>query len=79
MGTVKKLTKIGNSYGVILPQEVLRIVGIDPKKGCHISIEKERVTIEPAQKTKSLDDNVAESMIRFMKRYRSDLQKLSST
>lgn len=79
MGIVKKLTRIGNSYGVILPRDILRVVGIDPRKGYRLSIEKERLSIEPAGKAKNRDEEVAEAMLRFMKKYRSDLKKLAST
>lgn len=78
MGVLKKLTKIGNSYGVILPKGVLTVVGINPKRGCRVSVEKNKITIEPETKSQTLDDEVAGSMVRFMKKYRSDLTKLAS-
>ncbi len=73
----KKLTKIGNSYGVILSKEILDTVGIEPSRGCVISLEKYRLTIEPVRRKKNFDEEVSASMIRFMKKYRSDLEKLA--
>lgn len=79
MTTVKKLTKIGNSYGIILPKQTLHLLGINPEKGCRISILKHRLTVEPVRSQKGLDEEVTQSMIRFMKRYRADLAKLGSS
>ena len=77
MGVVKKLTRIGNSYGVILPKGVLEVVGINPKKGCRVTIEGERLSIEAVGRRHNPDEEVAQSMLRFMKRYRTDLVKLA--
>ncbi|MBI2083069.1 MAG: AbrB/MazE/SpoVT family DNA-binding domain-containing protein [Deltaproteobacteria bacterium] len=79
MENSRKLTKIGNSYGLILPKEVLRLSGIDPKAGCRVAVEKERIIIEPAKHEKNTDNEVARAMVRFIKKYRADLAKLASS
>lgn len=79
MTIVKKLTKIGNSYGVILPKRILQLVGVKPEEGCRITVEESRVTIEPAKTSKGLDERVAQAMLRFMKKYRSDLSRLGTS
>lgn len=77
MGAVRKLTKIGNSYGLILPRGVLEVVGIDPKKGCRVTIKGGRLSIEAAGRRQTPDEEVAHSMLRFMRKYRNDLARLA--
>lgn len=79
MGFVKKLTKIGNSYGVILPKEILKEVGIDPTKNCKISVQAGHITLAPDESEQNVDEKVVRSMLGFMSRYRSDLKKLASS
>ena len=78
MALVKKLTKIGNSWGVILPTEVLKIVGIEPEGECEIEVDREGVVLRPHLKTAEKDAKVASATARFIKKYRADLKKLAS-
>ncbi len=78
MALVKKLTKIGNSYGVILPAEILKIAGIEPEDECELEVEKDGVLLRPYRKGRSHDQKVMKAMARFMKKYRDDLKKLAS-
>lgn len=78
MALVKKLTKIGNSWGVILPADVLQIVGIEPAGECEVEVDAEGVLLRPHRKAGSADARVSAAMARFLKKYRSDLKKLAS-
>ena len=47
MTTVKKLTKIGNSYGVIIPKELLEAVGFDEKTSIQVEVQKNKLVFRP--------------------------------
>ena len=47
MTTVKKLTKIGNSYGVIIPRELLEAVGFDEKTSIRVEVRKNELVFKP--------------------------------
>lgn len=74
----KKFTRIGNSWGVIISSELLKISGIDPKKEFEMKVEKGKIVLFPHERTTSLDEKVTRSMTKFIKKYRSDLKKLAS-
>lgn len=78
MALIKKLTKIGNSYGVILPSDVLKMAGIEPLGECEIEVDKEGVLLRPHFKGSKKDERVMKAMARFMSKYRSDLKKLAT-
>ena len=77
MALIKKLTKIGNSYGIILPTEVLKIAGMVPEGDCEIEVDGEGVLLKPHFKTTKTDQKIMESMARFIRKYRQDLKKLA--
>jgi putative addiction module antidote len=77
MALVKKLTKIGNSWGVILPAEVLKISGLEPTGECEIEVDRKGVLLRPHLKENKKDKKVIEAMSRFIKKYRNDLKKLA--
>ena len=78
MALIKKLTRIGNSYGVILPTEILKVAGMEPEGEYEIQVKEGEVSIHPHRKEDDLDKRVMESMTKFMKKYRADLKKLAS-
>jgi len=47
MATVKKLTKIGNSYGVIIPKGLLQVVGIDEQTSIRVEVRKNELVFRP--------------------------------
>ncbi len=47
MTTVKKLTKIGNSYGIIIPKELLEAVGFDEKTSVRVEVRKNELVFRP--------------------------------
>ncbi len=34
----RRLTKVGNSYGLILPRDVLDLLGVDPSSGVEVEL-----------------------------------------
>jgi antitoxin component of MazEF toxin-antitoxin module len=47
MVLVKKLTKIGNSYGVILPTEIMKVSGVTPHSQLEISVKDNQIVLKP--------------------------------
>ena len=78
MALVKKLTKIGNSYGLILPAQVLKLVGMEPEEECEIHVENNIILLKPHHKSLIKNEKVKKAMARFMKKYQYDLKKLAS-
>ena len=74
----KNFTHIGNSWGAIIPAEVFKLSGIDPRKGFEMKVEKGKIILFPQERVVSLDQKVTQAMTRFIKKYRSDLKKLAS-
>ncbi|MBL7686275.1 MAG: hypothetical protein JNK65_09630 [Deltaproteobacteria bacterium] len=77
MVLVKKFTKIGNSWGVILPSEAFQALDLSPESECEIEIKKNVVQLRPHKKVSSKDEKVMKAMARFLKKYRDDLQRLA--
>jgi antitoxin component of MazEF toxin-antitoxin module len=75
MVLVKKLTKIGNSWGAILPSDILKMAGI--KREYEIHLEKRGVLLSPHFPITKKDQKVMETMAKFIKKYHTDLKKLA--
>jgi len=78
MALIKKLTKIGNSYGVILPLDLLNVAGLKPEGDCEIQVDKEGVHLKPVPPHQAKDQDVIKAMARFVRKYQKDLKKLAS-
>ncbi|MBI2335721.1 MAG: AbrB/MazE/SpoVT family DNA-binding domain-containing protein [Deltaproteobacteria bacterium] len=74
MPLVKKLTKIGNSYGVILPADILDLLGIKPEDELEMTVEKEGLLIHPSRKENNL---VMQAFTKFVDQYDETLKKLA--
>lgn len=77
MALVKKLSKIGNSYGVILPNEILKATGFSPSDELEIEAQDNCIILRPRFKNTQGDKKVMQAMARFIKKYRRDLEKLA--
>lgn len=77
MTLTKKITKIGNSYGIILPNEFMKNIGLKPNGECEIETEGDCILLRPHLKKSKKDQAVAEATSRFIRKYRQDLQKLA--
>ncbi|MBI3540672.1 MAG: AbrB/MazE/SpoVT family DNA-binding domain-containing protein [Deltaproteobacteria bacterium] len=74
MALVKKLTKIGNSLGIILPTEILRVAGMDTDSEVEISVKDNEVLLRP---TKLKDHKVMKTFMGVVKDYDQTLRKLA--
>jgi antitoxin component of MazEF toxin-antitoxin module len=74
MTLVKKLTKIGNSLGVILPTDILKVVGISDKSEVEISIKDDEIVLRP---TNLKDHKVMKIFLGVLKDYDETLKKLA--
>ena len=77
MTLVKKLTKIGNSWGIILPTEILHLSGVEPEGECEIDVGNHEIRLRPHRKMNLIDKRVEQAMGRFVKKYHKDLKKLA--
>ncbi|HCU24957.1 MAG TPA: hypothetical protein DF383_08065 [Deltaproteobacteria bacterium] len=74
MVLVKKLSKIGNSYGVILPAEVLEIAGLSKEEEVEISVKENRVILKP---TRLKDHQVMKVFMGVLEDYDKTFEKLA--
>lgn len=74
MALAKKITKIGNSYGVILPSDIMELVGITPESEIEITVDKGGLIIHPTRKE---DKIISDSFNKFVNQFSDTLQKLA--
>lgn len=74
MALVKKLTRIGNSLGVILPTEILRMAGIDDDSEVEISAGENQIVLKI---TDLKDHKVMKTFLGVLKDYNQTLKKLA--
>lgn len=74
MGAIKKLTKIGNSFGLILSNDIMSLANIHPESEVEIEIENGRLIIHPIVKE---DEKIKNAFSKFVTNYSDVLQKLS--
>ena len=70
----KKLTKIGNSYGVILSKEILEQVGINEKGELEMEVRGNELVLRP---TNLKDHKVMKAFLSVVKRYDPLLKRLA--
>ena len=75
----QKLLQIGSSAGVTIPKKSLKDLGL--KIGDEVSVEIDRVqktvSVKPIQKLSHEDEKIARLTLRFITRYRKDLEALA--
>ena len=74
MALVKKVTKHGNSAGVIFDQPILRQVGWEVGTEVEIRVDKQRVIL--IRHAYASDEDVNASADRMIKRHRKSLERL---
>ena len=74
MALLKKMTKIGNSYGVILPSDIMELIGLKPDSEIEITVEKGGLLIHP---TREEDHLIMEAFSQFVAEYDETLRKLA--
>ena len=75
----QKLLQIGSSAGVTIPKKSLKDLGL--KIGDEVMVEvdkaKKTVSIAPAKRLSREDEHIAELTMKFINRYRKDLEALA--
>ena len=74
MALTKKLTKIGNSSGVILPSEILKVVGIEEDTEIQISIKDHQIILEPIRLK---DHRIMKTFMGVLQDYNETFKKLA--
>lgn len=74
MALVKKLSKIGNSYGVILPSDILDIAGLSKDSEVEISVKERQIIIRP---TRLKDHKVLKTFMKVIEDYEDTFEKLA--
>lgn len=77
MTLTKKLTKVGNSWAIILPQDMMQSIGLEPESECELISDENEIILRPHQKVSSKDKKIAQATLRFIQKYRKDLQKMA--
>jgi len=77
MALVKKLTKIGNSWGVILSADLLKVAGLQPGGEYELSVIGDTILIQSPEKKNADDAKVIENFLMVLKKYDKSLKKLA--
>ncbi len=70
----KKFTRIGNSWGIIIPSELLKLTGINPKDEFEMEIKKDHIVIKPINLK---DHKVMKTFLSVLEDYNQTLKKLA--
>ncbi|MBI2339411.1 MAG: AbrB/MazE/SpoVT family DNA-binding domain-containing protein [Deltaproteobacteria bacterium] len=74
METVKPVSKIGNSYGIIIPSGMLKEMGLKGKNKVRLVSGGGFIQIEPAE---GREDKIMKAAAKYVKKYRLDFRKLA--
>ncbi len=74
MALIKKITKIGNSYGIILPSDVMNLVNATPDSEVEIRVDGGKIILHPILENEKC---VMESFAKFVGLYPDTLKKLA--
>ncbi len=74
MALIKKLTRIGNSLGIILPTEILQAMGINEKSQVEISVKEEKLILKPVNLQ---DHKVMKTFLKVLEDYDDTFKKLA--
>lgn len=75
----QKVLKVGSSAAVTIPKDSLKELGLRIGDDVSVEVNKEKksVTVSPAKKLSGQDEKVAKLTLRFIDRYRQDLEALA--
>lgn len=75
----QKLIKIGDSAGVTIPKKSLKDLGLEIGDDVEVTVDPRRkvVSIKPADELSPEDAKIAKLTLRFIDRYRKDLEALA--
>ncbi|OGY97815.1 MAG: hypothetical protein A2855_02965 [Candidatus Liptonbacteria bacterium RIFCSPHIGHO2_01_FULL_57_28] len=74
----QKVIKVGSSDAMVIPKDYMREMKLKTGNRIHISMDKDTGTLLVSKAENSSKDSVrtAELVMRFINRYRKDLEKL---
>lgn len=75
----QKVLKVGTSAAVIIPKASLLELGLKPGDFVTVEVNKRRriVSIKPQTKLSKRQEKIAELTLKFINRYRKDLEALA--
>jgi len=74
MALIKKITKIGNSYGIIINNELLANMGLGPDSEVRITEGNGYLQIEPSQ---GRENRIMKAAAKYLDLYNRDFKKLA--
>lgn len=74
MEITKTISKIGNSYGIIIPNEMLAELGIKGRKKVKLISGNGRIQIEPPE---GREDRLLKTAQKYVSKYYDDLKRLA--
>ncbi len=74
---VRKLTQIGNSKGILLPQTVLEMLEWDPEGELELKIEGKKLVVSPVRRRYATPDEAKSVADKVFKKHRRLMEKLS--
>jgi len=74
MTLIKKLSKIGNSYGIILPTELLEVTGLSKDSEIEISVKENKIILTP---TNLKDHKVMKTFMTVLRDFDDTFKKLA--
>lgn len=74
MEVIKTINQIGNSLGIIIPNDMLSSLGLKKKNKVRLCLKKDAILIVPAE---NREDRVMQAAAKYIKKYHSDFKKLA--
>ena len=76
---IQKLLRVGTSAAVTIPKKSLKELGLKIGDGVSVEVDKNRkiVSIQPSLQVSQEDAKIARLTLRFINRYRKDLERLA--
>ena len=74
---VRKLSQIGNSKGIIVPQAVLEMLGWEPNSDLELKIEGKKLIVSPSRRRYATPEETNTVADKVFTRHRRLMEKLS--
>jgi antitoxin component of MazEF toxin-antitoxin module len=74
MALVKKFTKIGNSTGIILPADILKVAGMNEDSEVEVEVKGHQIVLSPANLK---DHKVMKTFLKVIQDYGETFKKLA--
>ena len=77
MAVIRKLTQIGNSKGIILPQTILEMLEWDPEGDIELKVEGKKLVMTPARRRYATSEEAQAVANKVFTKHRRLMEKLS--